>query len=312
MIPTWVLEELGELRTDDSLRELKVLGSPVGAKVKHGGRELVNFSSNDYLGLATDPRLRRAAAAAAEKWGAGAGASRLICGSLGIHSELEQRAAQLKGAESALVFSSGYQANQSIIQGLMREGVIFSDELNHASIVDGVRLAGAKVCVYNHLDTDDLGAKLAQHGDAPRKMIVTDGVFSMDGDVAPLPGIVELAREHGALLLVDDAHATGVLGGGRGTAAHFGLEGEVDVQMGTLGKALGSFGAFAALNSKLRELIINRGRAFIYTTALAPPAIGAALEALRIVEAEPGLVGELERKARLMAELLGGARLRGP
>lgn len=305
MTPDWVRRDLEALTASESLRTLAELDGPVAARVKVAGRELVNFSSNDYLGLASDSRLAEAAAEAARRWGAGAGASRLITGTLGIHARLEERLAALKGAEVALLFSTGYQANLGILTALAPEGVILSDELNHASIVDGCRLARARAIVYRHADANDLARKLAECADAPRKLVVTDGVFSMDGDLAPLAAISELARRHQALLVVDDAHATGVIGRGRGTAHHFGLEGKVPIQMGTFGKALGSFGAFVACSGAVRELLVNRARSLVYTTAPPPPSVGAVLAALRILEEEPERVEALSRNG---AALRAGLR----
>ena len=295
MIPDWVERELEDLAAGDSRRSLIPLDGPTAPAVLVGGREVVNFSSNDYLALASDPRLARAAARAAEAWGAGSGASRLICGTLGLHAELEEAVARFKGTESAILFSTGYQANVGILQALMPEGVIFSDELNHASIVDGCRLARARLAVYRHADPGHLAELLEAARSAPRKLIVTDGVFSMDGDLAPLPELADLARRHQALLVVDDAHATGVVGDGRGSAHHFGVAPGVDVHMGTLGKALGSFGAFAACSTSVKELLVNRARSLIYTTAPPPPAVGASLEALRILEEEPERLQALAR-----------------
>jgi 8-amino-7-oxononanoate synthase len=306
MLPDWVRRDLESLDASDSRRRTTALASPTGPciRVKGEGRERINFSSNDYLSLAGDSRLARAVARSAETWGSGSGASRLICGTLGLHEELESALARLKAAETAVLFSTGYQANLGILQALMPDGVVFSDELNHASIVDGCRLARARTVVYRHCDASHLAELLGEAGKASRKLIITDGVFSMDGDLAPLPDLVALARQHEALLVVDDAHATGVVGAGRGTAHHFGVEGEVDVHMGTLGKALGGFGAFAACSAPLRELLVNRARSLIYTTAPPPPTIGAGLEALKILEEEPDRVEALARNGALLRKIL--------
>lgn len=304
MIPAWVARDLEGLSEAGLRRTTLAVEGPTGPSVRAGGETLVNFSSNDYLGLAAHPSLAAAAGRAAEQWGSGAGASRLICGTLALHEELERELARFKGTEAALLFSTGYQANLSLLQALMPEGVILSDELNHASIVDGCRLARAEVRVYRHRDVDHLAELLQGAKGAPRTLIVTDGVFSMDGDLAPLADLADLAERHGALLVVDDAHATGTVGGGRGTAYHFGVEGRVDVVMGTLGKALGSFGAFAACTRPVRDLLLNRARSLIYTTAPAPPSVGAALEALRIVTEEPERVGALSRNAALLRSVL--------
>ncbi len=307
MIPAWVGEELAALRAAESYRELRPLEGPCGPRVRVGGREVRCFSSNDYLGLAADPRLAEAAAEAARRWGSGAGASRLITGTLGLHAELEEDLAALKGFGHAVLFNSGYQANLGLLTALGRGGVIFSDALNHASIVDGCRLARARVEVYRHADPADLARRLERHAGEPRKVVVTDGVFSMDGDLAPLPEILEAARAHGALVVVDDAHATGVVGGGRGTLHHFGVEGDDLVVMGTLGKALGVFGAFAACAGPVRDLLVNRARSLIYTTALPPPVLGAARAALQVLRDEPERVERLRARVRRLREGLRGA-----
>ncbi len=298
MIPAWVRDELEALRASDSYRTLRPLEGPCGARVRVGGREMLCFSSNDYLGLAADSRLAEGAARTARRWGAGAGASRLITGTLGLHAALEQDLARLKGCEAAVLFNSGYQANLGVLTALGRGGVILSDELNHASIVDGCRLARARVEVYRHADPADLERRLRAHAGTSRKVVVTDGVFSMDGDLAPLPEIVEAAQEHGAVVVVDDAHATGVVGGGRGTAHHFGIRPEGLVVMGTLGKALGAFGAFVAGPKAVRDLLVNRARSLIYTTAIPPPVLGAAGAALEVLGTEPERVERLAANTR--------------
>jgi 8-amino-7-oxononanoate synthase len=293
MIPPWVQQDLDSLEAAKARRELRLIDGPVGPVVRVDGRDVICFSSNDYLGLAAHPQLAQGACDAVAHWGTGSGASRLITGTLALHERLEAKLATFKGAETALLFGTGYQANVGVLQGLMSEGVIFSDALNHASIVDGCRLARAAVQVYAHGDVDALDRQLRDHRDAPRKMIVTDGVFSMDGDLAPLDRIVTAAEEHGAMVLVDDAHATGVIGEGRGTAHHFGLDPSALIQMGTLGKALGSFGAFVACPSPVRDLLVTRARSFVYTTSPPPAVLGASAAALRLVVNEP------ERIARL-------------
>ena len=239
------------------------------------GRSLLLMCSNDYLGLANHPSLVKAASAAMERYGFGSGASRLVSGTSALHRELEERIARFKGTEAALLFNSGYAANTGIIPALANEGdVILSDSLNHASIIDGCRLSRARVLVYRHKDMGHLEDLLRKSRAAARRLIVTDGVFSMDGDIAPLPDLVLLSGKYDAMLMVDDAHATGVLGKtGRGTAEHFGLEGRVHIQMGTLGKALGSFGAFAAGDRDVIDLLMNRARSLIYSTALPPRSV---------------------------------------
>jgi 8-amino-7-oxononanoate synthase len=256
----------------------------------------VNLCSNDYLGLANDPRLRRAAAEAAERDGAGSGAARLVAGDLPVHGRLERRIAEAKGAEAALLFGSGYHANAGVPAALVaREDAIFSDALNHASIIDGCRLSGAEIVRYRHADADDLAALLARTR-ARRKLVVTDTVFGMDGDAAPLREIAAACERHAAMLYVDEAHAAGVLGPtGAGLAEALGVSHRVDAQMGTLGKALGSYGAYVAGSRALVDWLVSRARTFVFTTALPPAACGAALAALDVVAAEPG------RRAHLAA-----------
>lgn len=304
----WIGEALHGLERCHARRHLVALESGTGPRVQVDGRRLLNFSANDYLGLAGDPRLAMAAAEAARRWGTGAGASRLITGTLGLHNQLEARIAALKGAESALLFGTGYQANVGVLQALADEGVVFSDALNHASIVDGCRLARAKVVIYRHGDAAHLAELLQAHRSAQRKLIVSDGLFSMDGDLAPLPALAELALQHEALLVVDDAHGTGVLGGGRGVAHHFGLTAGVHVHVGTFSKAFGSFGAFVACPADTRELLIQRARSLVFTTAPPPPCVGAALKALAIMAREPE---RLQRLAALAADLRHGLRQAG-
>jgi len=300
-----VEQALEEIRRAGLLREMRVIESAPGARVRLGGREVLLLCSNDYLGLAEDPRVRTAAAEAAERWGAGAGSSRLVAGNMVPHAELEAELAAFKGSEACVLFGSGFLANTGVIAALAGRGeVVVSDALNHASIVDGCRLAGAETVVYAHADLDALAEVLEQAGDRPAT-VVTDSVFSMDGEPAPLAGIVELARRHGARVIVDEAHATGVVGpGGRGLVAALGLEGEVDVVVGTLSKALGSYGAFACCDSVTASLLINRARTLIFSTALPPPSVGAAREALRIVREEPSVVERLRANARVLRDEL--------
>ncbi|HEV2820231.1 MAG TPA: 8-amino-7-oxononanoate synthase [Solirubrobacteraceae bacterium] len=302
---TGVGAALEQLRRAGLLRELRTLESGPGARVRLDGREVLLLCSNDYLGLAGHPAVRAAAAEAAQRWGAGAGASRLVSGNLALHDRLEAELAAFKGTEACVLFGSGYLANTGVIAALAgRDEVILSDERNHASIVDGCRLSRARTVVYDHADLDALAAALHRTG-RRRTLIVTDAVFSMDGDLAPLEGIAELARRHGARILVDEAHATGVVGpGGRGLVAELGLEGQIDVVVGTLGKALGSYGAFAACTRQMAAFLLNRARTAIFSTALPPPATGAALEALRLVRDEPALLEGLHANARTLRDAL--------
>ena len=297
------LEELERLGLS---RRLRLISGPQGPRVLLDGRPVLLLCSNNYLGLADHPRVREAAAEAAMRWGVGAGASRLVSGSMTIHRRLEERLAAFKGTEACVLFGSGYLANLGAIGALAGPGdAIFSDELNHASIVDGCRASRARVHVYRHLDVEHLQWSLRRHGGDGRRLIATDSVFSMDGDLAPLGAIVELARNHHARVLVDEAHATGALGpGGRGAVAEAGLEGEVDVLVGTLGKALGSYGAYICATEGMVRYLINTARPLIFSTAPAPPAVAGALAALELVEQRPHRVQRLRSHARTLRRAL--------
>jgi glycine C-acetyltransferase/8-amino-7-oxononanoate synthase len=307
---TDVAERLEELRESGLYRRLRLVEGEQGARVTLDGRPVLLLCSNDYLGLAGHPRVREAAAEAAMKWGAGAGASRLIAGNMQPHGALEERLAAFEGYETALLFGSGYLANVGTIAALAGRGeVVFSDELNHASIIDGCRLSRAETFVYRHCDVEHLAWGLNKAGERG-SLIVSDGLFSMDGDVAPLAELLELARRHNCRLMVDEAHATGALGpGGRGSVAAAGLSGEVDVVMGTLGKALGSYGAYVCAGHELADYLLNTARSFIFSTALPPPTIAAALAALRLLEAEPQRVERLAANAETLRRSLAAEGL---
>jgi 8-amino-7-oxononanoate synthase len=296
---------LRDLRRAGLFRALRTVESAQGPWVRLDGRDVLLLCSNDYLGLAAHPAVRAAAAATAERWGAGAGASPLVSGHMELHRRLEEELAALKGTESCVLFGSGYLANTGVVAALAGRGdVILSDARNHASLVDGCRLARAETVVYPHGDLDALEAGLRDAGNRST-VIVTDAVFSMDGDLAPLAGIVALARHHGARVVVDEAHATGVLGpGGRGLVAELGLEREIDVVIGTLGKALGSYGAFACCDATTANWLVNTARTLIFSTALPPPSLGAALEALRLMGEDPGLVTRLHANAATLRAAL--------
>jgi glycine C-acetyltransferase len=302
---TEVAERLQELRDRGLYRRLRLIEGPQGASVTLDGKPVLLLCSNNYLGLADRAEVREAAAEAALRWGAGAGASRLISGNMEPHQQLEEQLAAFKGYEQALLFGSGYLANTGVIAALAGRGeVVFSDELNHASIIDGCRLARAETCVYRHGDLEHLAWALYHQRGRPA-LIVTDGVFSMDGDTAPIAELLELARRHGARLMVDEAHATGAVGpGGRGTVSAAGLSGEVDVVVGTLGKALGSYGAYVCAGGETVEYLVNAARPFIFSTAPPPPAVGAAAKALEILEAEPELVRRLAANAAVLRAAL--------
>ena len=303
---TEIAGRLAELRDRGLRRRLRLVQGPQGEHLTLDAHSVLLLCSNDYLGLAADPRVREATAEGAMRWGAGAGASRLVCGNMEPHTALESELAEFIGSESALLFGSGYLANTGAIAALAGEGeVVFSDELNHASIIDGCRLARAETFVYRHGDLEHLAWGLKQAG-RRAALIVTDGIFSMDGDLAPLAELSLLARRHRCRLMVDEAHAIGTLGpGGRGSVVAAGLEGEVDVLVGTLGKALGSYGAFVCAKGETVEYLLNTARPFVFSTAPPPPAIEAGRAALAVLEAEPKRVERLQSNAVTLREALG-------
>ena len=272
------LDELKWINESGLYRQMKYLQSPQQPYVKIAGKSYLMLSSNSYLGLCNDQRLKQAAMDTMEKYGVGSGGSRLTTGSYEVHKKLEDEIAAFKGAEAALLFNTGYMANIGAISSIAgKDWVIFSDRFNHASIIDGCRLSGAEIIIYKHCDASDLETKAHSHR-GRRALVVTDGLFSVDGDIAPLPEIIQVAKKYNMLLMVDDAHATGVLGkNGGGTADYFGLQNEIDIQMGTFSKALASEGGF------------NKARSFIFSTALAPATVAVSLRALEIVQAEPRL-----------------------
>jgi glycine C-acetyltransferase/8-amino-7-oxononanoate synthase len=299
-------ERLAEIERLGLERRLRVVSGPQGPRVVLDGEPVLLLCSNNYLGLAYHDKVREAAAEAAMQWGAGAGASRLVSGTMTIHAHLEQRLAAFEGSEACVLFGSGYLANLGVIGALAGPGdVIFSDELNHASIIDGCRASRAEVIVYRHLDSDHLERCLQAHQGKGRRVIVTDSVFSMDGDVAPLAEIVELAHGHDARVVVDEAHATGALGeGGRGALAQARLQGKADVLIGTLGKALGSYGAYACASEEMVRYLVNTSRPLIFSTAPSPPSAAAALAALELLEDEPRRVASLHEAAHTLREAL--------
>jgi 8-amino-7-oxononanoate synthase len=293
----WIDDELTRLKRESLLRTLTTRETPQGPVISLGGKELINFGANDYLGIANDERLKAAARAAIDRDGWGAGASPLVTGRSAVHAELERKLAQFEGTEAALVFPSGFAANAGTVATLVDRGdCIFTDQKNHASLIDGCRLSRAEVHIYRHSDPEDLTDLLRSHRDGRRRLIVTDSLFSMDGDLAPLREIVELADRYDCMLLVDEAHATGVFGEhGRGVCEHFGIENEVHARVGTLSKALGCAGGFVAGNRKLIAWLLNRARPYIFSTAHPPANAAAAIAALDIVEREP------ERRTSLLA-----------
>lgn len=293
---SWLESQLQSLRDQHLYKVPKILETPAAGRVRMNGREVVNLSSNNYLGLANHPRVRRAALDAIERWGVGAGAVRWIGGTMSVHDELESRLARFKKVDAVLVFTSGFTANSGCIPAVLTDrDVVISDELNHASIIDGVRLSAAAYkksegWVYRHKDMDDLerALKLANEKGFEKKLIITDGVFSMDGDIAPMPDIVRLAEQYGAIVMIDDAHGSGVLGSnGAGTVSHFGLYGRVDIQLGTLSKALGVVGGYIAGSAPLKDWLIQRGRPYLFSTAHPPMVAAALIAALDVMENDP-------------------------
>jgi len=281
-------EKLDQIKKNGLYRKMRYLQTPQGPHIKIDGKDYLLLSSNSYLGLCNDARLKQAALDAIEKYGVASGGSRLTTGSYEIHQKLEEEIAAFKGTEAALLFNTGYMANVGTISSLAdKSWVIFSDRLNHASIIDGCRLSKAEIVVYDHCDTADLARKVRGYHNR-QALIVTDGLFSVDGDVAPLPALVEIAQKNNILLMVDDAHATGVLGlSGGGTADYFSLRDQIDIQMGTLSKALASEGGFIAGKRSLIDYLANTARSFIFSTALSPSMIAVSLKALEIVRTEP-------------------------
>jgi 8-amino-7-oxononanoate synthase len=298
-------DRLEELKERGLYRRMRIVSGPQGPRVMLDGRRVLLLCSNNYLGLADHPQVRSAAAEAAMRYGVGAGASRLVSGNKTLHRRLEGRLAEFERTQRCLLFGSGYLANTGVIAALAHDGdVVFSDELNHASIVDGCRLARAETFVFDHLDTEHLEWGLRE-SDGRGSLIVTDGLFSMDGDVAPLAEIVELARRYDARVMVDEAHATGVLGpGGRGSVAAAGLEGEVDVIVGTLGKALGGYGAYVCCDADVASYLVNTARTLIFSTGPPPPSVAAALAALDLLVQEPRRVERLRRNANTLRNAL--------
>jgi glycine C-acetyltransferase len=305
----YLRDELRRLEDEGLLLRPRVLEGPTGGRARFDGREVINLASNNYLGLANHPRMNEAAARAARELGAGTGAVRTIAGSMTMHRELERRFAAFKHADDALMFQSGFTSNAGTVAAILtKEDVIVSDELNHASIIDGARLSRAEIRVFPHKDVaaaEDLLDETKREG--RRQLLITDGVFSMDGDIAPLPELVDVAERHGAIMMVDDAHASGVLGsGGAGTVDHFGMHGRVDVQVGTLSKAIGVLGGFIAGPHHLIDWLQNRGRPYLFSTSAPPAVVAACIEALDIIDDQPDRLELLWSNTRsFKAGLLG-------
>jgi glycine C-acetyltransferase len=300
----YLKSELDEMKKQGTFRALIPLESDQGAKVVINGKEVIQLSSNNYLGLTSHPRLRKAALEAVEKYGAGTGSVRTIAGTFSMHEELEEKLAKFKHTEAALVFQSGFTTNQGVLSSILTDkDVVISDALNHASIIDGIRLTKAARKVYNHVDMADLERALQESKDYRVRMIVTDGVFSMDGNIAPLPEIVELAEKYDALVMVDDAHASGVLGeNGRGTVNHFGLDGRVHIQVGTLSKAVGVLGGYVASSKTLIDYLMHKGRPFLFSTSHPPAVTAACIEAINVLLEEPELIERLWENTKFFKE----------
>ncbi|MCX6608093.1 MAG: glycine C-acetyltransferase [Acidobacteria bacterium] len=302
-------EQIESFRAAGTYQRLRELESPCEPISRYDGREVINLASNNYLGLANHPKLKEAAIAAITAYGAGTGAVRTISGTMAMHMELERRIAAFKNVEACVVFQSGFTANAGTVSAILsKEDHIISDELNHASIIDGCRLSRAKIHVFRHADPADAEAKLAALEGVPgRKLLITDGVFSMDGDIGPLPGLVEVAEKYGAIMMVDDAHSSGVLGrNGRGTVDHFGLHGRVEIQVGTLSKSIGVLGGYVCGSKDFIDYLCHRARPFLFSTSHPPAVTAACLAAFDILENEPERIDALWANTRyFQAELAG-------
>ena len=313
-LQSWLGAQIGDLKGAHLHKVPRILETPAGGRVTMDGKEVVNLASNNYLGLANHPKVVAAAHEAIDRWGVGAGAVRWIGGTMSVHEELEARLARFKRTEAVLVFTGGFTANAGTIPAVLtKEDVVISDELNHASIIDGVRLSAAKYkksegYVFPHKDMEALERILKETQSFEKRMIITDGVFSMDGDIAPLPTIVELAERYDAFVMVDDAHASGVLGkNGAGTASHFDLYGRVDIQLGTLSKALGVVGGYIAGSALLKDWLVNRGRPYLFSTAQPPMVAAALIAALDVMENDPEPMRRLWDNARWWKSALAEA-----
>lgn len=304
----YLKEKINELKDEGVYRKLPILEGPNEAEVILDGKKVINLSSNNYLGFANHPRLKQASIDAVKKYGAGSGAVRTIIGNMDIHEELEELLAEFKREEAAMVFQSGFNCNAGTIQAITGAGdIIISDELNHASIIDGTRLSKADRAVYKHSDMDSLENVLKEKRNKYKNaLIITDGVFSMDGDIAKLPEIVDLAEKYNAMTYVDDAHGSGVLGeSGRGTVDHFGLHGRVDFSIGTLSKAIGVIGGYVAGSKTMQEWLNHRGRPILFSTSLPPAAVGGIIEALKMLMESSEYTEKLWNNAKYFKEKLG-------
>jgi glycine C-acetyltransferase len=301
----YLTDELNKLREQKLYQKLRVLETEQLPVSRFDGREVINLSSNNYLGLTTHPKLRARALEAIHKLGVGSGAVRTIAGTMAIHLELEEKIAKFKHVEASVVFQSGFTANAGTVQAILgREDIIISDQLNHASLIDGCRLSRAEIKIFPHKDIEACESILKEiAGRKCRKLLVTDGVFSMDGDIAPLPQLVELAEKYGCIMMIDDAHASGVLGrNGRGTVDHYNLHGRVDIQVGTLSKAIGALGGYVCSTHDAIEFLYHRARPFLFSTSHPPSVAATCLAAFEVLEEEPQLIDQLWANTRFFKE----------
>jgi glycine C-acetyltransferase len=301
-------DELNALRQKGTYFKLRVLDDAQAPVCHFDGRQVINLASNNYLGLCTHPKLREAAIDATRKYGVGSGAVRTIAGTMKLHMELEEKIARFKGVEACVVFQSGFTANAGAVSSFLgKDDYIISDELNHASIIDGCRLSRARILVFRHKDVAHAEEQLASVANRPgKKLLITDGVFSMDGDIGPLPGLCEAAEKYGAIMMVDDAHASGVLGrNGRGTIDHFGVHGRVDIQVGTLSKAIGALGGYVCGTRDFIEYLYHRARPFLFSTSHPPAVAATCIAAFDVLENEPELIERLWSNTRFFKKELG-------
>src|SRR3954462_5895382 len=305
---SYLHDQLEQWRAEGTFQRLRILESASAAEAQFDGKQVINLASNNYLGLTTHPRLREAALEATRRYGVGSGAVRTIAGTMKIHMELEEKIAHFKNSEACVVFQSGFAANAGTVSAVLgKEDFIISDQLNHASIIDGARLSRAKILVFEHKNIADAEAKLASVAGQPgKKLLITDGVFSMDGDIGPLPALCDLAEKYGAIMMVDDAHASGVLGrNGRGTIDHFKVHGRVDIQVGTLSKAIGALGGYVCGSRDLIEFLYHRARPFLFSTSHPPSVAATCIAAFEVLEQEPGRINKLWENTRFWKKELG-------
>ena len=305
---SYLTQQLDELKQKGTHFKLRVLEDEQAPVCTFDGKKVINLASNNYLGLTTHPKLREAALAATKKYGVGSGAVRTIAGTMSLHMELEEKIARFKGTEACVVFQSGFTANAGTVSAILgKEDFIISDELNHASIIDGARLSRAKILVFRHKDVAHAEEQLASVKDQPgHKLVITDGVFSMDGDIGPLPGLCDVAEKYGAIMMVDDAHSSGVLGrNGRGSVDHFGVHGRVDVQVGTLSKAIGALGGYVCGSKDLIDFLYHRGRPFLFSTSHPPSVAATCIAAFDVLQNEPELIEKLWDNTRYWKKELG-------